>query len=81
MWGRADLLVAALELSPPLAEARASLKLSQAGMKTARALQNPTISLSSEYDLARAAEPTWLWGIGSSFLIDVRRTETSNRPF
>jgi outer membrane protein TolC len=39
-------------------------------VRTAHALQNPTISLSSEYDVSRADEPTWLWGIGTSFLLD-----------
>src|SRR5690242_13417957 len=53
-WGRAQLLVAALNLNPRVAEARAVLAQSVAAQKTARELQNPTLSLSSEYDLTRA---------------------------
>lgn len=69
-WGRAELLVAAMDLNPTLAEARAQLEQAAAGLKTARAIQNPTLSLASEYDVSRAAESPWLWGIGSSFLLD-----------
>jgi outer membrane protein TolC len=69
-WGRAQLLVAALELNPAVREARATLAQTQAGLRTARALQNPTISLASEYDLTRAAESPWLWGLASSVLLD-----------
>jgi outer membrane protein TolC len=69
-WNRAELLVAALELSPALGEARAQLEQSTASVRTAHALQDPTLSLSSEYDVSRSDEPTWLWGIGTSFLLD-----------
>lgn len=69
-WDRAELFLAAMELNPGLAEARAQLEQATAGVKTARALQNPTLSLATEYDLSRAAEPTWLWGIGAGFLLD-----------
>jgi cobalt-zinc-cadmium efflux system outer membrane protein len=69
-WGRAQLLVAALNLNPRVAEARAVLSQSLAAQKTAAALQNPTVSLSSEYDLTRAAESPWLWGLATSFLAD-----------
>ncbi|MEJ0036005.1 MAG: TolC family protein [Gammaproteobacteria bacterium] len=69
-WGRAELLVAAMDLNPTLAEARARLEQVTASLKTARAIQNPTLSLATEYDLSRAAESPWLWGIGSGFLID-----------
>ena len=69
-WGRAELLVAALEFNPALGEARAKLQQAAAGLANARALPNPTLSLASEYDLARASEPSWLWGVGSSFLLD-----------
>ncbi|MEJ1966865.1 MAG: TolC family protein [Gammaproteobacteria bacterium] len=67
---RAQLLLAALHLNPGLAQARAQLVQSTEGIRTASALQNPTISLASEYDLSSAGEPTWLWGIGTSFLLD-----------
>jgi outer membrane protein TolC len=69
-WGRAQLLVAALNLNPNVAEARALLAQSLAAGKTARELQNPTLSLSSEYDLTRAAESPWLWGLATSVLTD-----------
>src|SRR4051812_34291654 len=64
-WDRAELLLAALELNPGLAEARAQLAQATASVKTARAMQNPTLSLATEYDLSRAAESPWLWGIGT----------------
>ena len=69
-WGRAQLLVAALELNPSVREARATFAQGKAGLRTARELQNPTISLSSEYDLTRAAESPWLWGLASTVLLD-----------
>jgi cobalt-zinc-cadmium efflux system outer membrane protein len=69
-WGRAQWLLAALELSPALAEARAQFAQSAAALNSARAYENPTISLSSEYDTSRADESPWLWGIGTSFLLD-----------
>jgi outer membrane protein TolC len=69
-WDRAELLLAAMDLNPGLAEARARLAQATASLQTARAIQNPTLSLATEYDLSRAAEPTWLWGIGTSFLLD-----------
>jgi outer membrane protein TolC len=70
-WNRAELLVAALELNPAVGEARAQLQQATAGVRTAQALQNPTLSLASEYDLSRSDdEPTWLWGIGTSVLLD-----------
>jgi outer membrane protein TolC len=69
-WDRAQLLVAAMELNPGLAEARALLGQSTAGLKTARAIQNPTLSLATEYDLSRTAESPWLWGVGTGFLLD-----------
>src|SRR3954465_29652 len=58
---RAELLLAAMELNPGLAEARAQLGQAAASLKTARAIQNPTLSLATEYDLSRAAESPWLW--------------------
>jgi cobalt-zinc-cadmium efflux system outer membrane protein len=69
-WGRAQLLVAALDLNPEVAEARAVLAQTTASVKTAGELQNPAVSLSSEYDLTRAAESPWLWGLATSFLTD-----------
>ena len=69
-WDRAALLLAAMGLNPGLSEARAQLEQATASVKTARALQNPTVSLATEYDLSRAAESPWLWGIGSSLLLD-----------
>jgi outer membrane protein, heavy metal efflux system len=69
-WNRAALVLAALELNPSLAEARAQLEQATASLKTARAIQNPTLSLATEYDLSRAAEPPWLWGLGTGFLLD-----------
>jgi outer membrane protein TolC len=69
-FDRAELLVAALELNPGLAEARAQLEQTAVAVKTARAIQNPTLSLASEFDLTRAAESPWLWGLGSSVLVD-----------
>ncbi len=69
-WDRAELLLAAMELNPGLAEARAQLGQVTAGLTTARAIQNPTLSLATEYDVSRAAESPWLWGIGTSFLLD-----------
>ena len=69
-WDRAQLLLAAMDLNPGLAEARAQLEHATAGLKTARAIQNPTLSLATEYDVSRAAESPWLWGIGTSFLLD-----------
>ncbi len=69
-WDRAELFLAAMELNPGLAEARAQLEQATAGLKTARAMQNPTLSLATEYDLSRVAESPWLWGIGTSFLLD-----------
>lgn len=69
-WDRAELLLAAMELNPGLAEARAQLEQTTASLKTARVIQNPTLSLATEYDLSRAAEPPWLWGIGTGFLLD-----------
>jgi outer membrane protein TolC len=69
-WGRAQLLVAALELNPTVREARATLAQTQAGLRSARALQNPTISLANEYDVIRAEESPWLWGLATSVLID-----------
>ncbi len=55
-WDRAELFIAAMELNPGLAEARAQLEQATAGLKTARTIQNPTLSLATEYDLTRAAE-------------------------
>jgi outer membrane protein TolC len=69
-WDRAELFLAALELNPGLAEARAQLEQVTAGLKTARALQNPTLTIAAEYDVSRAAEPPWLWGLGTGFLLD-----------
>ena len=69
-WGRAELLLAAMDLNPGLAEARAQLEQTSASLRTAGAIQNPTLSLATEYDLSRAAESPWLWGIGTSFLLD-----------
>jgi outer membrane protein, heavy metal efflux system len=69
-WGRAQLLVAAMNLNPKVGEARAVLAQSVAAGRTARELQNPTLSLSSEYDVTRAAESPWLWGLATSFLTD-----------
>jgi len=69
-WDRGELLVAALHLNPALAEARSRITQAAAALPTARALQNPIVSLASEYNLSRAAEPTWLWGISSSVLLD-----------
>ena len=69
-WDRAELLLAAMELNPSLSEARAQLDQATASLKTARAIQNPTLSLATEYDLSRAAESPWLWGLGTSFLLD-----------
>jgi outer membrane protein TolC len=63
-------LLAAVDLKPSRAEARAQLEQAAASLKTARALQNPTLSLATEYDLSRAAEPPWLWGLGTGFLLD-----------
>ena len=69
-WGRAELFIAAMDLNPSLAEARAQLEQASASLKTARTIQNPTLSLATEYDLSRAAESPWLWGVGTSFLLD-----------
>lgn len=69
-WGRAQLLIAALKLNPRVAEARAVLAQSRAGLRTARELQNPVIGLATEYDLTRAAESPWLWGLATSVLTD-----------
>lgn len=69
-WDRAELLVAALELNPTLGEARAALAQTRAGLRTARELQNPTVGLSSEYDVTRAGESPWLWGLATSVLLD-----------
>jgi outer membrane protein TolC len=69
-WDRGELLVAALQLNPGLAEARSQITQAAAAIRTAHAIQNPTISLASEYDVSRAAEPTWLWGVSSSMLLD-----------
>jgi cobalt-zinc-cadmium efflux system outer membrane protein len=69
-WGRAQLLVAALALNPKAQEARATLAQSGAAVRTAGELQNPSVTLSSEYDLSRAAESPWLWGLAMSFLAD-----------
>jgi outer membrane protein TolC len=69
-WDRGELLVAALELNPTLSEARAALAQSRAGLRTAHELQNPTASLSSEYDLSKADESPWLWGLATSVLLD-----------
>lgn len=69
-WGRTQLLIAALNLNPKVAEARAVLAQSVAAGTTARELENPAVSLSSEYDLTRAAESPWLWGLATSFLTD-----------
>lgn len=74
MWDRAQFLVAALQLNPALAEARAKVVQAGSGERTARALQNPTVSLASEYDLSRAAESPWLWGLGTSVLLDTFRS-------
>ena len=79
-WDRAQLLLAALQLNHGLSQARAQLTQATAAVKTAHAIQNPTVSLASEYDLAQAGEPTWLYGIGTSFLLDTfvsRRLRTS----
>src|SRR5262249_20749507 len=69
-WGRAELLIAALELNPAVGEARARLAQATASVRTARALQNPTVSLANEYDVTRASESPWLWGISTSVLLD-----------
>jgi outer membrane protein, heavy metal efflux system len=69
-WDRGQLLLAALELNPTLSEARASLAQTRAGLRSARELQNPTASLSSEYDLSKAGESPWLWGLATSVLLD-----------
>src|SRR5690349_5449270 len=55
-WDRAELFLAAMELNPGLAEARAQLGQAAASVTTARAIQNPVLSLATEYDLSRAAE-------------------------
>jgi outer membrane protein TolC len=69
-WGRGELLIAATQLSPALREARATFAQSRAAQVTARELQNPTASLASEYDLTRAGESPWLWGLATSLLAD-----------
>jgi outer membrane protein TolC len=69
-WDRAQLLIAALELNPTLREARAALAQTRAGLHTARELQNPGVSLSSDYDLSKAGESPWLWGLATSVLLD-----------
>ena len=68
-WDRAQLLVAALEINPTLAEARAQLAQASAALGTAREIQNPTVSLSSEYDVQKAGESPWLWGVTTDFLL------------
>ena len=69
-WGAAELLVAAVHFNPSLAEARAHLATALAAVTTARALPNPNLSLSFEYDTQRAAESPWLWAASTGFLID-----------
>jgi outer membrane protein, heavy metal efflux system len=70
-YGRAELLLVALELNPQLAEARAALAESSAAVTSARALPNPTVSLALErYTEAQAGSRPWLWGISTDLLLD-----------
>lgn len=69
-WGAAELLVAAAQFNPRLAEARARLAAAVAGVTTARAIPNPNLTGSFEYDLHKAAEATWLWAASSMFIVD-----------
>jgi outer membrane protein TolC len=69
-WSTAELLIAANEYNPALAETRMRLNETAAGLTTARAIPNPSVSLGSEYDLKQVGEPSWLYSISMSFLID-----------
>lgn len=70
-YGRAELLLVALELNPRLAEARAALAESSAAVTSARALPNPTVSLALErYTEAQAGSSPWLWGVSTDLLLD-----------
>ncbi|HYM36408.1 MAG TPA: TolC family protein [Steroidobacteraceae bacterium] len=72
-WSVAELLVAAAQFNPSIDVARAKVSVASAAVKTAKALPNPTLSLSSEYDLSRAAESPWLWAMSSDFLLEGSR--------
>jgi len=69
-WSTVQLLIAANEFNPTLAEAREHLGETAAGLTTARAIPNPSVSLGSEYDLQQSGEPSWLYSISTSFLLD-----------
>jgi outer membrane protein TolC len=69
-WGTAELLIAANEFNPALAEAKTHLTETTAALTTAHAIANPTVSLGSEYDLKQAAEPSWLYSVSTSVLLD-----------
>ncbi|WP_266168506.1 TolC family protein [Dyella subtropica] len=70
-YGRAELLLAALALNPDLAEARAHMAESDAAVRTAKALPNPTVSFALErYTQSQANSSPWLWGITTDMLVD-----------
>lgn len=83
-YGRGELLLAALALNPDLAEARAHLAESDAAVRTAKALPNPSVNLALErYTQDQAGSRPWLWGISTNWLIDTAlrrhlRTDLAN---
>ena len=70
-WGPAQLLVAAAHFNPSLAESRSKLIEATAATQTAKAIPNPTVSLSTDYiTTAGSGMPLWLYGASTSFLLE-----------
>ncbi len=84
-WNRAELLAAALSLSPKLAVARAQVEAAVAHQVTASQASNPELTLQSEY--AHQEPHPWLYGLSLDLLLssstrrqldaDLARLETS----
>ena len=84
-WNRAELLAAALSLSPKLAVARAQVEAAVAHEVTASQAPNPELTLQSEY--AHQEPHPWLYGLSLDLLLrsstrrqldaDLARLETS----
>jgi outer membrane protein TolC len=70
-FSHVQLFVIALATNPDIAETRAQLRQALEGVRTARALPNPTVGLAFERDTqANAESQPWLWGISTTFALD-----------
>ncbi len=66
-----QLFVIALASNPDIAQTRSQLRQALEGVRTARALPNPTVGLAFERDTqANAESQPWLWGISTTFAFD-----------